>query len=311
MITTDTDACSSPKTSACRSVTKRLIQSRFGGHRRMGIRHKPTPLMVHASAYLSAILFSLLPINAQIAREPLPLATEASTPSYDVMVIKPNHSASDNSGITTDDDRFTATNVSLKQLLEDAYNIKQDLISGIPGLLESARFDIQAKIAAPDLAALKKMTREQERMMLLPLLTDRFQLKVHTQTRILPVYNLVVLPGGPKFKPSATQNDHGGGSTSVNGSNTRVKLSAHDLPMTSLAKSLTDQVHRTVVDKTGLVVNFDLQMQWSKDDDTDSGEKVLPNIFTAIQEQLGLKLESSRGPVETLVVDHAEMPSEN
>jgi uncharacterized protein (TIGR03435 family) len=277
----------------------------------MSIRHKLTPLIVHASAHLSVILLSLHPVNAQIAREPSPPAIKTSTPSYDVMVVKPNHSGSGSVDINVNGDRFSAVNVSLKQILEEVYDIKQDLISGLPGTVESARFDIDAKIADPDPAVLRGMTQQQQRVMLLPLLANRFQLKVHTETKILPVYNLVVLPSGPKFMPSATQTDQGGGGIGIGNNGTRVELTAHDLPMTSLAKSLADQVHRTVVDKTGLVGNFDLQMQWSKDDNPDSGEEVLPNIFTAVQEQLGLKLEPSRGPVVTLVVDHVEMPSEN
>ena len=265
----------------------------------MRIRHRLTPLMLKALAHLSVILCSLHPIYAQIA------------PSYDVLVIKPNHSGSGSVDVNTNNDRFSAVNVSLKQLLEQIYDIKEDLISGLSGNVESARFDIEAKITEPDPAALRKMTREQQREMLLPLLTDRFQLKVHTETKTLPVYDLVVLPTGPKFKPSATQTDHGGGSTGINDNGNRVKLSAHDLPMTSLAKSLADQVHRTVIDKTGLIGNFDLQMLWSRDNKSDYGEEVLPNIFTAVQEQLGLRLESSKGPVETLVVDQAKMPSDN
>jgi uncharacterized protein (TIGR03435 family) len=83
--------------------------------------------------------------------------------------------------------------------------------------------------------------------------------------------------------------------------------------MTSLAKSLTGQTHRTVIDKTGLVGNFDLAMQWSRDNDNDAdtGTQLFPDLFTAIQEQLGLKLQPAKGLVETLVVDHAVMPSEN
>lgn len=111
--------------------------------------------------------------------------------------------------------------------------------------------------------------------------------------------------------PSATQTDQGSGSTSVNGSRSLVKLTVHELPLTSLAKSLGGEVHRTVIDKTGLTARFDLKLQWSKDESPNSGEDVLPSVFTALQEQLGLKLEPGKGPVETLVVDRAEMPSEN
>jgi uncharacterized protein (TIGR03435 family) len=81
--------------------------------------------------------------------------------------------------------------------------------------------------------------------------------------------------------------------------------------MASFAKALSSRVDRTVIDKTGLAGNFDLEMQWSRDENPDSGAEILPDIFTAIQEQLGLKLQAAKGPVETLVVDRAAMPSEN
>lgn len=256
-------------------------------------------------------LSAVATLPSAFAQEAMP-ASAALAPAYDVMTIKPNKSASGSVDINTDDDRYSAINVSLKQLLENAYNIKQDLISGIPGPLESARFDIEAKISEPDHDALKKLTPEQDRKLLLPLLAERFQLKVHTETKILPVYELVLFfPGGPKFKPSADQTQTGGGGMSVHDTRTRVGLSAHDLPMTSLAKTLAGAVHRTVIDKTGLKGNFDLTLQWSNDENPDSGAETLPGIFTAIQEQLGLRLQPAKGPVETLVVDHAAMPSEN
>ncbi len=247
------------------------------------------------------------------AQEALPAAAHAATPPpvYDIITIKPNKTASGSVDIDSEDDHFAATNVSLKNLLEGVYDIKQDLISGIPGPVDSARFDIQAKISDPDPIALKKMTPEQDRLKLLPLLTERFQLKTHTEIKILPVYELVVVPGGPKFKPSADQTKTGNGSTSIHGSRINGKLTAHDIPMKSLAKSLAGQVHRTVIDKTGLTGNFDLALQWSNDESTEAGGESDPTFFTALQEQLGLKLQPAKGPVETLVVDQASMPSEN
>ena len=273
------------------------------------VRTKYCLLISASAAFLSAIA----PPPSAFAQTAAHSVAVAQTPSlaYDVITIKPNKSASGNVDIDTEDDHFTATNVSLKTLLENVYGIKQDLISGIPGPLDSARFDIQAKISDPDPVALKKMTPVQERLKLLPLLTERFQLKTHTETKILPIYELVVIPAGPKFKPSGDQTKTGDGSTSIQGSRTRGKLTAQDIPMMSLAKSLAGQVHRTVIDKTGLTGNFDLALQWSNDESTEAGAESDPTIFTAVQEQLGLKLQPAKGPVETLVVDHAAMPSEN
>ncbi len=144
--------------------------------------------------------------------------------------------------------------------------------------------------------------------MVLPLLTERFQLKTHMETRPGPIYELVVAKGGSKLKPSA--NKECGVSFNSNGNSSTITAKCQ--PMASLAKTLFAQLHRPVVDKTALTGNYDLTLQWTPDDapvstDTDSA----PSIYTAVQEQLGLKLQPAKAPVEVLVVDHAAMPSEN
>jgi uncharacterized protein (TIGR03435 family) len=231
-------------------------------------------------------------------------SVSAKLPTYDVVSIKLNKSGSGSTDIDTNDNRYSAKNVSLKDLLENAYGIKKDLISGVTGPIESARFDIEAKIVDRDPDALKKLTGKQYGQMLLPFLVERFKLKAHTETKILPVFELVVIKDGPKFKQSedATR----GSGTSIHGDHNGKELTAHNISMTSLASSLTNEVHRTTIDKTDLAGNYDLGMKWSADE-SDLG----PSIFTALQEQLGLKLQSAKGPVETLVVDSVEMPSEN
>jgi uncharacterized protein (TIGR03435 family) len=234
-------------------------------------------------------------------------AATVALPAYDVVSIKVNKSGSGSWGIDSGEGHFTATNVSLKNLLQTAYGVKEDLIFGLSGPVESARFDVIAKIVDPDREALKKLTETQERAMLMPFLLDRFGLKTHTETKILPVYELVVLAGGPKFQPSPPDPAHSrGGGTSTR----RGMLTAHDISMVVLASALTGQIHRTVIDKTGLLGNYDLGLKWSPDDPTEA-QSEFPSIFTAIQEQLGLKLQGAKGPVTTLVVDHAEMPSAN
>jgi uncharacterized protein (TIGR03435 family) len=236
--------------------------------------------------------------------------TAAKLPEYDVVSIKPNKSGSGSVDVESNIDRYAATNISLKGLLEDAYGIKKDLISGVQGPIESARFDVVAKIVEPDAAVIRKLTDRQRQSMLRPFLFERFQLKAHTEIKVLPVYDLVVVQSGPKFKQAAEDSKHDSG-TSVHSSNRDTELTAHGIPMTSLASTLTGQVHRTVIDKTGLAGNYDLTMRWTSDNivsaETDSG----PSIFTALQEQLGLRLKPAKGPVETLVVDHVDMPSEN
>ncbi|MDP9039786.1 MAG: TIGR03435 family protein, partial [Acidobacteriota bacterium] len=207
--------------------------------------------------------------------------------------------------IDQNDTVFTASNLPLKMLLDLAYNIRPDLIFGVPAPLASMRFDIQAKILDADPQALKKLTEAQRRAMFLPILRDRFHVQAHTEEKTLPLYELVVLPGGPRFKPSAVQ-DLDSANTTVH----NTALTATHIPMKDLAHTLSNQMHRTVIDKTGLTGVYDVELKWSRDD-APPADDAPPTLVTALQEQLGLKLQPAKGPVLTLVVDHAEPPTEN
>jgi uncharacterized protein (TIGR03435 family) len=169
--------------------------------------------------------------------------------------------------------------------------------------------------------------------MLQPLLAERFKLKAHTETKQLPVYELIVAKGGPKLKEATPGDTYANGFKGPDGVGRggmmrmgRGQLTGQGVPITTLTNLLSQQLQRTVVDKTGLTGKYDLELNWTPE----QGEGGLgpppgaaspqaepapdatgPSIFTALQEQLGLKLQSTKGPVETLVIDHAEMPSEN
>jgi uncharacterized protein (TIGR03435 family) len=263
-------------------------------------------LLLATLACISAISIA----SAQTAGAPAAANAQATAPAYDVMTIKPSDPGSPGTSIGGRGDSFMAQNYSLKMLLQYAYDLNEDSIVGIPSQLDSKRFDIKAKISAPDLDVLKKLSEKQGRLMILPLLTERFQLKTHMETRTGPVYELVVAKGGPKLKPSADQASQDcffGTSTGKSS-----KINAKCLPMASLAKVLSGQLHRPVVDKTALTGNYDLTLQWTPDDAPASADPdPAPSIYTAVQEQLGLKLQPAKAPVEVLVVDHAAMPSEN
>ena len=230
-------------------------------------------------------------------------------PVYDVVSIKLNNSGGNGVEIHGRPDYYSAKNIPLKQLLANAYDLREDLISGVTGPIESARFDVTAKIVEPDLDALKKFTPKQRQSMLQPFLIERFHLKAHVEIKTLPVYELTVVPGGPKFKQTAAD-DKQSPHTDMYGGKGTTELSAGGLSMATFAKILTGQVNRTVIDKTGLAGGYELALKWSRDDNPDESSEV-PSIFTALQEQLGLKLQPAKGPVETLAVDHVEMPSEN
>ena len=251
---------------------------------------------------------------------PLPAGVEARTPTYDVVSIKPNKSGSGRTSISDNNNSFSATNISLKTLLVNAYDVRDYLISGLTGWANSDRFDVNAKIVDVDTDALKKLIDEQRNAMLQQMLADRFHMTVHLQTEVLPIYEMIVSKGGPKITavepigpdPDADKNRIFKGMSRGNMRVSNTELTAHDVPLDSLAYALSGRLSRTVVDKTGLKGKFDLSLTWSPDDEaTAAADSSAPSLFTALQEQLGLRLEPTKGPVETLVVDHVEKPSEN
>jgi len=261
--------------------------------------------------FATLVLLAVTSANSQLAHEgpAKAIALSRTLPAYDVVSVTQNNSNNLSSRLNIHDGIFTATNVPLDVIIEFAYDINEDLILGLSGPVRSAHFDIEAKVLPQDGAAPPKLTDMQMQAMIIPLLADRFHLKAHLQLKTLPVYNLVIARGGPKFKldPVAT---HGGGWT-IKGSNTEIVLTGKSNSIAELADALSDPVHRQVVDKTGLTGNADIVLKWTDEVAAEQGGPNVISIFTAVEEQLGLKLQSSKGPVDTLVIDHAEMPSEN
>jgi uncharacterized protein (TIGR03435 family) len=139
------------------------------------------------------------------------------------------------------------------------------------------------------------------------LLADRFQLKTHQEIRQLPVYALVVAKGGPNFKPSEING------TTIDSGRVQLHIAGSDDTISILARELAQTLGRVVLNNTGLSGRYDLRLRWTPDDAAPdpSVPDAPPDIFTAIQEQLGLKLESTKGPVPVLVIDSVEMPSTN
>jgi uncharacterized protein (TIGR03435 family) len=243
-------------------------------------------------------------------------------PSFDVASIKENKSSAGMMSITNTPDGFESVNISLRTLIANAYGIKQDLIFGAPNWADSKGFDINAKVAGSDVELFRKLSPRQRPSMLQALLVERFHLSVHTETKILPTYDLIIAKGGSKMKEAVpdlppTEGEENEEYQKRGGSMTMGpgEFTGHDLPMASVTGQLSYMVHRTVNDKTGLIGKYDLTLKYASEDgskkDDGTTEAPPPSIFTAVQEQLGLKLISTKGPVETLVIDHAEIPSEN
>jgi uncharacterized protein (TIGR03435 family) len=198
-----------------------------------------------------------------------------------------------------DSGKLTYSNVNLKEVIGKAYQVQRYQIDG-PDWLETERFDVVAKFPPHS-------TAEQVPLMLQALLADRFKLTVHLETKELPVYALTVAKNGPKFKTAEAAT----GITS-NSNRTQWHVVA-TVSMEGFAEFLTSEAGRPVLDKTGLRGAYKMTLDWARDNAPAGNDAAtLPSLFTALQEQLGLKLESTKGSVETLVVDHADRtPSEN
>jgi uncharacterized protein (TIGR03435 family) len=222
----------------------------------------------------------------------------APTPAFDVASVKTNRSSQHGSGIDTEPGMVTIRNVSLKLIIQAAYGVKGYQVSG-PGWLDSERYDIVAKAASPVWEDDKPMP------MLRPLLADRFKPALHSETRDLPAWMLVSGNKGPKLHASK---DDGLLEIKRKGPNS---LTARRMSTEQLANYLTTRMDHPVLDMTGIKGLFDITLDWTRDEGlrapgSEPAEVAGPSIFTALQEQLGLKLEARKGPVTILVIDHAE-----
>ena len=219
--------------------------------------------------------------------------------------------------------RYTPDGVSLSgvpmlQILSAVFDVENDRILGLPNWIKDQRFDIEAKVDPADAPKLKDLNYHQRYAMLLPVLVDRFGLKFHHETRVMPVFDLVVGKGGPKLteaKPGPDGKVPDGGWSMNNN-----YFVANAVTIESLTGALTQQVGHPVVDKTGLTGHYDFKLRWTPEDapsmagadGTSAGSDTsAPDLFTALQEQIGLKLESRKEPMDVIVIDHIEKPSEN
>jgi uncharacterized protein (TIGR03435 family) len=239
--------------------------------------------------------------------------TPPNTPRFEVASIKPSKSSDGMMGWTPDG--ILITGIPVQLLILQAFDIENDQLIGAPGWVRSDRFDIQAKVAPEDLEAFRKIPIDNRSSMLLPLLEDRFHFKYHHETRELQLYNLVVAKGGPKLTKSATDPEMKRRMMMWRG---RGNLEAHGVPLDDLAHQLAGVLGHRVKDKTGLTGNYDFKLRWTPDDarpvgaaPADNGQPAedAPSLFTALQEQLGLKLESTKGNVDLIVIDHIDPPT--
>jgi uncharacterized protein (TIGR03435 family) len=206
-----------------------------------------------------------------------------------------------NNATQSEPGRLNYTYVNVQQVLCEAYRVFVYQLAGGPGWLETDRFDISAVIPAGT-------QRDQVPLMFQALLVDRFKLALHRETREMSVYALVVGKNGPKLKAAESAT---GISSHSDGGPIHVTAATG---MDAFANYLSQRLDRPVLDQTGLKGPFEITLDWAPDSPQRPGasdDLSGPSIFTALQEQLGLKLEGRKVPVEILVIDHAEKPSEN
>jgi uncharacterized protein (TIGR03435 family) len=232
-----------------------------------------------------------------------------STPSFEVASIKQHVFAGGGGrlGMSISGSRVTVSIMTLSRLIALAYDVKTYQVSGGPSWAgdSATTFDIEAKAEGTP-------TTDQAHVMLRSLLADRFQLKLRRETKDLPVYDLVIAKNGPKMKESAADAQ---GSQSMRGTPAGPRRMTYTkMTMERFVSGLANDAGRPVIDKTGLTGNYDFTLEYTPDGTPQGNQADAangPSIFTALEEQLGLKLEPSKAPTEILVIDHAEKPSEN
>jgi uncharacterized protein (TIGR03435 family) len=260
-----------------------------------------------AAAFLlaSCIVFTL-PAYGQAAHAANPGAT---TPAFEVISIKPAKPDCLGMSIGGSPGRYVARCVTAWGLIYNAYTIQMgEHPPGLPAWADKDKFDVDAKMDDATAAAMQSLARhevsDQRQLMLRALLADRFGLRVHSETRMEPIDELVIAKGGAKLKvwPAGVQTQGQSWGRSM--------VRIQGAPTARLAFCLTSVLGRTVVDKTGLTGNFDVDLKWTPDDQQGTPDAG-PTLFTALEEQLGLKLVPAKGAVEVFVVDHIERPTPN
>ncbi|MGA7157412.1 MAG: TIGR03435 family protein [Acidobacteriaceae bacterium] len=284
--------------------------------------------MTRLPAILLAATFALAAAFAPALHAQLPTLSDVDPgtttaapgplPQWDVALVKPHPPADRNMSWQMTDDGLSLVNLPLQQMLCSAWDLKPYQIEGLNGWMKSTTFDLTAKVSGQDVAAYKKLNTAQRRQMLQQLLTDRFHLKVHLETRTLPTYDLVLDKDASKLKPDNLPNPPSEEEAQAHPDKYSKRsmtmgpgmFEATGVPLRSLASQLSNAVGRPVHDATGLTGNYDINLHYRPDDtgpamgDTNDA----PSIFSAVQTQLGLKLIPSKGPVNILVVDAAQKP---
>jgi uncharacterized protein (TIGR03435 family) len=229
----------------------------------------------------------------------------ASPPAFEVASLKAAIPGPQGVWTNGSPDRIRMLNMSLKELISFAYDVKGYQLPAT-GWVESEKYDVIAKVS-PEIAALpweKKFALE--RVMTQALLAERFKLAVHREKKDLPVYGLAPVKSGSKIHQTGPNPGD-----NVNVDFRRGHISAKSMPMSQLVEILADQLDRPVLDLTGITGVFDISLDWAPENADPNAIETKPPLPLALEDQLGLKLETRKGAVEVLVIDHAERAAAN
>lgn len=278
---------------------------------------KSSVVFVPRRSCIIFILLSLLPTwkfsHAQIHSG----STALSMPlSYDVVSVKVNVSNSESMSLRNLPDGLIATNINLQLLLMNAFDTQPELLQNTPNWADKIRFDIVAKLDQPPSGAVGKAQRQ---AWLRSLLQQRFALKTHQDTKLLPVFDLVITNPAILTKDSADIEASRSGRklTDVDTSMSvgHGELNAKAVKIDNLLATLQGELGRKVINKTGLTGRYDIHLKWLPESEIAEAPELHPEndvtLAKALEEQLGLKLVPGKAPVEVVVVDHVERPQPN
>lgn len=264
------------------------------------------------AGYVTQVILSLLAIQglAQTAQTPA-----ASAPTrFDVVSIHLSDPSMTTENLNYERGQILAKGVTLPFLIESAYGIRPFQLSGIPGSLASTKYDIDAKLDDPSQERPAnelgpeplKARSELNQLRLQFLLMERFHLKLHTVMKNGTVFVLNVTNSGLKLQKSSGNGDY----MRMHNLGNESQIEAKNMTMRDFAQQLSYVLSNKVIDKTGLTDRYDFSVKWASNQTIDANATG-PSLFIALQEQLGLKLKTQKGPVEIYVVDHIERPSPN
>ncbi len=254
----------------------------------------------------AGVVAVMTPIVVGILNAPRIHAQSSETLAFEVASVKPSKAGTRGGSLDTQPGRLTITNITLRTCIKAAYELQDYQLTGGPSWPEAERYDIVAKAESP-------VGDHQVMLMFQRLLAERFKLAIHRETKELPGYVLVVGKNGLKLREGepAGKGWVRNGPGSING---------EEVSMARLAESLSQRLRQPVVDQTGIKGVFYLKLEWTPDQSLSKNPeetKESPaaesgaSIFTALREQVGLKLEARKVPAEIVVVDHVERPSGN